>query len=1076
MPSHLLNFFNTNCFMKNKGLFLACLLIVSSFSVSAQGIYQLWGMTSAGGEDNLGTIFSMDSKATSLSVRHSFKSTIPGAGPAGGLTAYAGKLYGVTSREGWNGGIIFEWDPLTNLYKKVFDLKGFSSSGLALCDGVFYGTTAQNTLFSWHPETKVYTTLMALGGSLGESPVGKLVANEGKLYGVTNAGGTGSAGVLFEWNPTTSTYTKLHDFSSESGAYPKGNLTVYDGSIYGVTGQGGLYAGGVLYKWNVSNNTFQKKFDFSVTNGTSPSALVVKDENFYGTTASGGANGIGVIFEWNPSSEVFLKRVDFTNLTGGEPIQSMELVNGTFYGVTSNRGSNGLGAIFSWNPESNLLAKKFDFSVHSGGSSSGNLTWMDGELYGMTSNGGVYNRGALFEYDPSADLYSKRLDLGGSEGGTPYGSLSYYSGKLYGVTTVGGNGDNGVIFEWDPANRIFAKKYDFSQGEASYALGNLSLKSGRFYGMSTLGGVNGLGVIFEWDPLTNQYANRHSFSTAGGANPFGSLFLKDEKFYGVTSIGGVNSSGVLFEWDPATGSYGKKLDFSTVGYPKGTLELNDGNFYGVGGENDPRIFTWSPTSNLFSIKHVFTEYMFSWEHYNRGKPTALAGKIFGLMANGGPGGFGFIYQLDPVTNTYTNLMNFTSLSGGIPYGSLTVFNDKLYGTTSDGGNSQGAGTVFEIGPLTKAFRKIADLNGTLGARPQGDLTVTPAPVAHGDPGNCVSFTPVTINPSNNNQWIAITDANGDAVAEIKANGNNLGLVSAYAYIHNGSPRENSAYKMFLDRNLTIHVENEELLPDTRIEVRLYVRGSEYNALAMATNSQSELSGITTISDISIFKSENDECSADLEGTLAAVTTSAEAWGQDYVFTTSVSSFSTFYFGAKENTNPLPVQLTRFSGTRREGAVQLHWQTSEEKDFSHFTVERSMNGKMFEGIGKVKGVKAGMQPLYEFYDVQTGDGRRLYYRLMMTDLDGSCSYSRIISVEAGEQLLSAVYPNPVRTDLYVAPQSGRKWHITDLSGRKIKAGRLQKADSPIGVSQLAPGVYLLQLESDGVHKTFRFVKE
>ncbi|PSR05858.1 MAG: hypothetical protein BRD49_03520 [Bacteroidetes bacterium SW_10_40_5] len=68
---------------------------------------------------------------------------------------------------------------------------------------------------------------------------------------------------------------------------------------------------------------------------------------------------------------------------------------------------------------------------------------------------------------------------------------------------------------------------------------------------------------------------------------------------------------------------------------------------------------------------------------------------------------------------------------------------------------------------------------------------------------------------------------------------------------------------------------------------------------------------------------------------------------------NVSNFSPFPFGSGSSTsNPLPVELTDFTGQKIEGQVKLIWQTASEQNASHFIVQRSTNEDQFEKIGRV----------------------------------------------------------------------------------------------------------------------------
>lgn len=102
-------------------------IFACSILVNAQGIYQMWGMTQSGGTSNAGTIFSTNSLGNNFQNRYSFKNEAEGASSSfSEMVEYNGKFYGMTKKGGANDlGVIYEWNPLTNIYIKKNRLDNF---------------------------------------------------------------------------------------------------------------------------------------------------------------------------------------------------------------------------------------------------------------------------------------------------------------------------------------------------------------------------------------------------------------------------------------------------------------------------------------------------------------------------------------------------------------------------------------------------------------------------------------------------------------------------------------------------------------------------------------------------------------------------------------------------------------------------------------------------------------------------------------------------------------------------------------------------------------------------------------
>ncbi|MFB9863494.1 T9SS type A sorting domain-containing protein [Rufibacter immobilis] len=182
-------------------------------------------------------------------------------------------------------------------------------------------------------------------------------------------------------------------------------------------------------------------------------------------------------------------------------------------------------------------------------------------------------------------------------------------------------------------------------------------------------------------------------------------------------------------------------------------------------------------------------------------------------------------------------------------------------------------------------------------------------------------------------------------------------------------------------------------------------------------------------------------------------------------------------------NPLPVEMTRFEGVSRNGAVELAWSTATEINNDRFEVERSTDGTNFKKIGEVKGAGNSNVALdYTFTDRQAGSGA-LYYRLRQVDTDNAFEYSKIIAVRhtAGANTAGIrLFPNPVATKKVTiqfdqAPQSDVSVRLTDLSGRVLHTAALG-SDGIFSMESLSlrQGIYLISIISDGKTETQRLV--
>ena len=87
------------------------------------------------------------------------------------------------------------------------------------------------------------------------------------------------------------------------------------------------------------------------------------------------------------------------------------------------------------------------------------------------------------------------------------------------------------------------------------------------------------------------------------------------------------------------------------------------------------------------------------------------------MTSGGGGAddAGTVFSLPASGGTPTVLASFSSATGQYPVGNLTLSGDRLYGTTYQGGGTNGFGTVFSVPVAGGAPTVLATFSGTDGS-------------------------------------------------------------------------------------------------------------------------------------------------------------------------------------------------------------------------------------------------------------------------------------------------------------------------------------------------------------------------
>jgi hypothetical protein len=191
-----------------------------------------------------------------------------------------------------------------------------------------------------------------------------------------------------------------------------------------------------------------------------------------------------------------------------------------------------------------------------------------------------------------------------------------------------------------------------------------------------------------------------------------------------------------------------------------------------------------------------------------------------------------------------------------------------------------------------------------------------------------------------------------------------------------------------------------------------------------------------------------------------------------------------YFGSLI---PLPTTLFHFYGKSKEDrSINLFWQTAQEKNVSHFEIEKSADKTAFAKIGEIKAIgNTSDISDYTFNDASPYNGSN-YYRLKITDIDGQFAYSNVIMLQSdgNATTLSALYPNPARESLTLDMNASKEEkgliEIIDALGKRVLGTPvfLQKGynQTNLQIERLAKGHYTLRILTSGVSITRNFVKE
>ena len=341
--------------------------------VIEDGAGNLYGITSNGGNDDVGVVYELDPSG-SETVLHSFSGGGDGEYPYSPLLLdRKGNLYGTTNSGGANGyGVVYRIDA-AGKETILYSFAGGTADGCNPYQGLvmdakhnLYGTTygcgaaGLGTVFELTKAGKESVLHSFAGGAKdGADPsfYGRLLMDgKGDLYGVTQGGGAANDGALFRLD-AKGKISVLHGFAggTSDGCYSSGTVARdKSGNYYGTTYGCGTHNYGIV--WEVSRKgteTILHDFAGGAADGCNTVAGVVLDskDNIYGNTSLCGADGQGTAWELTSKGALTLLHSFAGGADGsvayGELLRTSK---GELYGTTLEGGGSDYGTVWSYAP------------------------------------------------------------------------------------------------------------------------------------------------------------------------------------------------------------------------------------------------------------------------------------------------------------------------------------------------------------------------------------------------------------------------------------------------------------------------------------------------------------------------------------------------------------------------------------------------------------------------------------------------------------------------------------------------------------------------------------------------------
>jgi uncharacterized repeat protein (TIGR03803 family) len=723
----------------------------------------LYGTAENGGANLDGSIFAIDTNGSGFASLHSFTYS-DGEGPTAALTLSGNTLYGPTSGGGaWNNGTLFaintDGSNFTNLYSFTGGNDGSAPDGaLIVSNNVLYGTATgggaggSGAIFAVGIDGSNFTNLYSFtGGADGMTPEGSLFLTNNILYGTAQYGGVFSNGTVFAVGTDGAGFTNLYSFTgADDGASPVAGFV--GDTLYGTTLRGGNAGEGVIFAIQTDGAGFTNLHSFispsaqlASTNsdgGYPVASLVLADDTLYGTTQGGGAWGNGTVFAVKTNGTGFVTLHTFTaGADGARPVANLVLSGNTLYGTTEEGGLSGNGTVFSVRTDGSDFTVLYRFSGESDGASPAAGLILSGDtLYGTTTAGGL-SYGTVFAININgADFQVLYSFTGGNDGNAPQAGLTLSGNILYGTAAAGGTNGWGTVFSLQVNGSNFTLLHPFTGGaDGGSPYGPLLLSGNTLYGTTAGGGISDNGTVFAVQTDGSDFTTLYKFTAASdGAEPAAGLVLSgNSTLLGTAEEGGADGNGTVFSIQTSgtdfvmVHSFGPPSTFSGSGnsdgaFPLAGLLAAEGTLYGTayagGSAGFGTVFSLLTNGSNFATLYSFTNG--SDGAYPQASLIRHSNTLFSTAVGGGAFGLGTVFALATNGSEFLTLHSFAGGNDGAnPAGSLLLWSNVLYGTTSAGGTSN-KGTVFAVNPDGSGYATLYSFTGgSDGAAPLAGLVV-----------------------------------------------------------------------------------------------------------------------------------------------------------------------------------------------------------------------------------------------------------------------------------------------------------------------------------------------------------------
>jgi hypothetical protein len=177
---------------------------------------------------------------------------------------------------------------------------------------------------------------------------------------------------------------------------------------------------------------------------------------------------------------------------------------------------------------------------------------------------------------------------------------------------------------------------------------------------------------------------------------------------------------------------------------------------------------------------------------------------------------------------------------------------------------------------------------------------------------------------------------------------------------------------------------------------------------------------------------------------------------------------------------LPVVWGAVHSKIAPGGVLVGWETLSETNTSHFEIEHSLDGAVFETVGRRAAAgNSSNVTKYEFLHIPAGAHTVHHFRIKQVDKDGKAAYSIVVTVktDGDARMRSFTIINPVHHALNIKVQANTGTIlVSNSAGQLMLQRKTMQGNHSFDVSNWPSGVYYVQFRDEsGSLKSEKFIK-